>query len=159
MFLFRIFCVSVCVCACTQAHAHMCACKNECVKSLNWFGWGMEEWTLKTWKSLCKVQRSWGSRNIDALEKSPGMSLTEQAVHVNRYVSVNVSERRGRPKAPRGSHRGCEEAEAERARFPDTEEGLYTPQDTRLQRVFCSQVKEHSFHDKTSNMNTACCFL
>lgn len=94
------------MCACTR----MCAGKNGCVSSLNWPGWGMEEWTLETWKSLCKVQRPWGIRSTDVMEKSPGISPTEQD------VSVNVdpwAERRDRKKAPGGSQGGCEGAENE----------------------------------------------
>ena len=116
-------CVCVCVYLCVHAHrhrhAHMCSCQNECVNSLNWADWGMEEWTLKTWKRLCKVQRSWGSRNTDALEKSPGMSLTEQAVHVNRHVSVNTYQ-----KGEAGErHLGAvtEDAKEQRQRGPDSQ--------------------------------------
>ena len=107
------------MCARTRMHMHTRAHAKMSVWTLNWAGWGMEEWTLKTWKRLCKVQRSWGSRNTDALEKSPGMSLTEQAVHVNRHVSVNTYQ-----KGEAGErHLGAvtEDAKEQRQRGPDSQ--------------------------------------
>ena len=53
--------------------------------------------------------------------------MMEQAVCLDRYVSVNMdsgTERIGRPKAPGGSHGRYKGAEW--ARFPGTKEGLHT---------------------------------
>ena len=110
-FCFRIVCVCVCVCTHASAHVHW----RKCVCELSELaGREMEEWTLNTWKSLCKVQRSWGSRSTDILANGPGISPVEQAVRVNRHVSVNVdpwAERWGRQKAPGGSPGGCQGSE------------------------------------------------
>ena len=104
-------CVCVCVCTHASAHVHW----RKCVCELSELaGREMEEWTLNTWKSLCKVQRSWGSRSTDILANGPGISPVEQAVRVNRHVSVNVdpwAERWGRQKAPGGSPGGCQGSE------------------------------------------------
>ena len=108
-------CVCVCVCARAPTHTHTHVHWNKCACELSELaGREMEEWTLNTWKSLCKVQRSWGSRSTDILANGPGISPVEQAVRVNRHVSVNVdpwAERWGRQKAPGGSPGGCQGSE------------------------------------------------
>ena len=108
-------CLCVCVCARAPTHTHTHVHWNKCACELSELaGREMEEWTLNTWKSLCKVQRSWGSRSTDILANGPGISPVEQAVRVNRHVSVNVdpwAERWGRQKAPGGSPGGCQGSE------------------------------------------------
>ena len=156
------FISELCVCMCVSVYTLMCTGKM-CgeLSELAWLGDGWMD-------TECMKELVWGTKFLGQQKqwhsgKRPRDLTNWTSCTCEQHVRVNMdpwAERRGRPKAPGGSHGRCEGAE--RQSGPDSQaqkRGYTQPLDTRLQRVFCPQVKEHSFRYMTSHMNTACPFL